>query len=81
MLDNSLFSHLLQKISTSYTHKEKIQSILKECGIKNSFTVKGTHIQLQDISSVQKRELFLKKESIEQKIQQEVGKKYVLKVN
>lgn len=81
MLDTSLFSRFLQKIQVSQTQKEKIQVLFQQNNIKNDFDVQENSIILHTVSVVQKRELFLKKESIEQSVCELLGKKYSIKIH
>ncbi len=80
MLDTSLFSRFLQKIQVSQTQKEKIQALLHQYNIKNDFAVQENTIILRTVSMVQKRELFLKKESLEQVVYELLGKRYRIKI-
>lgn len=79
MIENDLFSKILQPLLKKKSEIDAVSNILRSY-IKNDFTVKinRSNITMQSISTIQKKEIFLHKDEIEQKLEEILGKKYII---
>lgn len=79
MIENDLFSKILQPLLKKKSEIDTVSNVLRSY-IKNNFTIKinRSSVTIQNISATQKKEIFLSREEIEQKLEEVLGKKYTV---
>lgn len=79
MIEEDLFSRFLRPLLQKKNEKDGLKKVL-DVHIKTpySFLVQGLNIQVQKISSTQKKELMLCKDEIEKDLEGLLSKKYTI---